>query len=321
VQRGYPTASESGADAAPGRSVAPAPLRATAVDADRTLDAVFSSIACAVLGAGRYSFSPDWRLAPGTSEHNRLLVAVRGAADVRVAGTWYRLAPGDVLLVPPHAVHEARNDPQSPLTAYVVDFEARLHGVLDVAAFCGLPVAMTPGPVRRTKIAASAESIVRHLTSLIPGYQLALHTHCVRLLDLLWKETLAQAVAAVPAGVPPGARGVDLVRFRPAFRLVEARYAEHLTLGQLADAVHLHPAYFSTLFKRVTGVSPLRFLVRYRVERARDLLLASDEPLGEIARRTGFYDAAHLIRVFRRVEGVAPGAYRRDRPERTAAGL
>ena len=157
---------------------------------------------------------------------------------------------------------------------------------------------------------------MRHLTSLIPGYQLALHTHCVRLLDLLWKETLAQAVPGAPAGAPAGARPVDLVRFRPAFRLVEARYAEHLSLDQLADAVHLHPAYFSTLFKRVTGLSPLRFLVRYRIERARDLLLASDEPLGEIARRTGFYDAAHLIHVFRRVEGVAPGSYRRDRPER-----
>jgi hypothetical protein len=50
----------------------------------------------------------------------------------------------------------------------------------------------------------------------------------------------------------------------------------------------------------------------------REMLLASDEPLGEIARRTGFYDAAHLIHVFRRVEGVAPGSYRRDRPERVA---
>ena len=295
--------------------------QAGGADPERPLDPVFSSIACAVLGAGRYSFSPDWRLPPGAIEHNRLLVALRGAADVRVAGVWYRLAPGDVVLIPPRTAHEARNDPQAPLTAYVVDFEARLHGVLDVAAFCGLPVAMTPGPLRRGKIAASAESIVRHLTSLIPGYQLALHTHCVRLLDLLWKETLARAVVAAPAGAAPGARALDLVRFRPAFRLVEARYAERLSLDQLADAVHLHPAYFSTLFKRVTGLSPLRFLVRYRVERARDLLLASDESLGEIARRTGFYDAAHLIRVFRRVEGVAPGSYRRERPERAAAGI
>ena len=57
--------------------------------------------------------------------------------------------------------------------------------------------------MRGPKIAASAGTIVRHLTALIPGYQLALHTHCVRLLDLLWKETLAQAARApASAGGP-----------------------------------------------------------------------------------------------------------------------
>jgi AraC-like DNA-binding protein len=206
----------------------------------------------------------------------------------------------------------------------VVDFEARLHGVLDVPAFCGLPVALTPGPIRGPKIAASAGTIVRHLTHLIPGYQLALHTHCVRLLDLLWKETLAQAAPAggqvpvpspsgVPGGSPGGSRALDVARFEPAFRLVAARYAQRLTLADLAGAVHLHPTYFATLFRRATGEPPLRYVTRYRLQRARDLLLASDYPLGEIARRTGFYDAPHLSRAFAASEGVPPGHYRRQR--------
>src|SRR5262245_48240126 len=77
------------------RPAGPAPAALTpGADAERPLDPVFSSIACAVLGAGRYTFSPDWRLPPHTVEHYRLLVAVRGAAEVRVGGIWYRLAPG-----------------------------------------------------------------------------------------------------------------------------------------------------------------------------------------------------------------------------------
>jgi AraC-like DNA-binding protein len=291
------------------------------------LDDVFASIACAVFGAGRYSFPPDWRLPPGSIDHYRLFIALRGAAGVAVGESWHRLSAGGVLLVPPHVPHQARNDPATPLTAYVVDFEARLHGVLDVPAFCGLPVALTPGPVRGPKIAASAGTIVRHLTALIPGYQLALHTHCVRLLDLLWKETLAQA-AQTPASAggsdlphftasAPGAvgssRALDVARFEPAFRLVAARYAQRLTLADLAGAVHLHPTYFATLFRHATGEPPLRYVTRYRLQRARDLLLASDYPLGEIARRTGFYDAPHLSRAFSAAEGVPPGQYRRHR--------
>ena len=87
--------------------------------------------------------------------------------------------------------------------------------------------------------------------------------------------------------------------------------------------MHLHPTYFATLFRRATGQSPLRFLVRYRIERARDLLLASDEPLGEIARRTGFYAT-------RPTPSCAfPAAWRAsppaviplDRPEPVATGI
>ena len=98
-----------------------------------------------------------------------------------------------------------------------------------------------------------------------------------------------------------------MARFEPAFRLVAARYAQRLTLADLAGAVHLHPTYFATLFRRATGEPPLRYVTRYRLQRARDLLLASDYPLGEIARRTGFYDAPHLSRAFSASEGVPPG--------------
>ncbi|HEX2514015.1 MAG TPA: helix-turn-helix transcriptional regulator [Chloroflexota bacterium] len=114
-------------------------------------------------------------------------------------------------------------------------------------------------------------------------------------------------------GASGSSRALDVARFEPAFRLVAARYAQRLTLADLADAVHLHPTYFATLFRRATGEPPLRYVTRYRLQRARDLLLASDYPLGEIARRTGFYDAPHLSRAFAAAEGVPPGQYRRRR--------
>ncbi len=273
------------------------------------IDQFFTSISCAVFAAGRYTFPPDWRLSIGSVPHYRLFVATSGRASFLVGGVNHALEPGGVILVPPHVIHQARHDPAAPLTTYVIDFEAKLHGILDVAEFCGIPVSLMPGDVRQPKIASSAESIVRHLTTLIPGYQLAIHTHCVRLLDLIWKETLTHPRHAGALG--PGVRPAYLLRFRPVFQLVEQRFGEALTLTDLAGAVHLHPAYFSACFKRAAGVGPHEYVSRYRLERARDLLVASDMPLHEVARRTGFYDAAHLIRVFRRFQGTSPGRYRR----------
>jgi AraC-like DNA-binding protein len=301
---------------------------------DQSLDALFSSISCTVLGAAQERLPRHARLSRGPEPHYRLYVCLEGAADLQVGGEPHRLAPGGVILVPPGATHQLSPTSVTPLGIYVVDFVARLHGIIDVPAFCGFHVGLMPGASRRPKLAASALAVVVHHTKRMPGYQLALHTHCIRLLDLLWKETLAaRAAAGRPASHATGAGGSadaptparlandvettgaapahDLLRFAPAFRLVEQRFAEHVTLADLAGTAHLHPAYFSARFKRVAGMPPLHYLARFRLERARDLLVATDYSLEEIAHLTGFCDAAHLIRVFRRHEGVSPGRYRR----------
>jgi transcriptional regulator GlxA family with amidase domain len=64
------------------------------------------------------------------------------------------------------------------------------------------------------------------------------------------------------------------------------------------------------LFRTVTGTSPMEYLRRVRVRRA-GVLLRSGLGLADVAARTGFCDAAHLARVFRRVTGESPGAWRR----------
>jgi AraC-like DNA-binding protein len=282
----------------------------------RSLESVFSTISCVVHRAARTSVPAGAPRVSACAAHYRLYVAEAGAADVLLRNVAHRLEAGSIVLVPPGVPHEVLPDAAQPLTTYVIDFDARLHGVIDVAVFCGLPVSLRPGEVRRPKIAISAHNVVHHLNGRIPGYQLAIHTHCVRLLDLIWKETLAQGAGDAPAAGAPGVTGApafEVSRLMPAIRLIESRYAERVALAELAGSVHLQPAYFSALFKRTTGHSPVDFLNRYRLARVRDLLLASDRPLEEVAALTGFYDASHLIRVFRRVEGTSPGRFRRAR--------
>jgi AraC-like DNA-binding protein len=276
-----------------------------------SVDPVFSTISCAVRRAELHEPGADWQTGGQRPDWYTFVICCSGAARFVVDGQPHELAPGSVLLLPPRVPCAARRVPRDtgePLSFYTVDFTAWLHGILDVAAFCRLPTALRPSAARWSKFIVSARTMVLHLAKRMPGYELAVHTHCVRLLDLLWKETLEQGASE---RTPARSRTFEATRLMPALREIEARAAGHVTLAQLAAAVHLHPAYFCTLFKRHAGVTPMQYVTEYRLQRARDLLLLTDRSVAEIASLTGFCDAPHLIRTFRRVEGISPGRYRR----------
>jgi AraC family transcriptional regulator len=84
-----------------------------------------------------------------------------------------------------------------------------------------------------------------------------------------------------------------------------------VSLKTLADLAQLSLAYFARAFKTSFGVSPYRWLLDARVRRAQQLLVDKGWPLAQIALESGFADQSHLTRMFRRVTGENPGAWRR----------
>ncbi|PZM08008.1 helix-turn-helix domain-containing protein [Rhizobium tubonense] len=92
---------------------------------------------------------------------------------------------------------------------------------------------------------------------------------------------------------------------------VAEQIAGQISLNDLAELVSLSTSYFSSAFKASFGVSPHNYVVAQRVEFAKKRMLFSDTPLCEIALDCGLADQAHLSRVFRRVTGMTPSAWRR----------
>ena len=78
---------------------------------------------------------------------------------------------------------------------------------------------------------------------------------------------------------------------------------------------NLSERHFSRLFKESTGVSPHQYVIRQRVEKARDLLASTDLPVGEVALVCGFAHQGHLARHFGRLVGVTPAPL----PQRVAS--
>ena len=84
-----------------------------------------------------------------------------------------------------------------------------------------------------------------------------------------------------------------------------------LQLAQLAAISGLSPSHFGRAFKGSTGLPPHRWHLNLRIERARAMLTDAGASLADVACATGFADQSHFTRVFSKIVGTSPGAWRR----------
>ena len=93
---------------------------------------------------------------------------------------------------------------------------------------------------------------------------------------------------------------------------IETNLATPIRNRELAALVDFSEFHFNVAFRNSLGTSPHEFLIRRRIERAQQLMLSTDMPLCDIACECGLADQAHLSRLFRKVVGETPAAWRRS---------
>lgn len=95
-----------------------------------------------------------------------------------------------------------------------------------------------------------------------------------------------------------------------AKQFIEEHYTEEISLGQVAAAVHTSLFYFCKIFKKHTGINFTEYVSRVRTEKAKGLLLNPNLRVSEIAYEIGFQSLTHFNRVFKKIVGESPTAYR-----------
>ena len=96
--------------------------------------------------------------------------------------------------------------------------------------------------------------------------------------------------------------------------LADARYAERVTVADMARAGGLSRAHFSREFKRAFGESPHQYLLTRRLERAAALLRTTDWPVADICFAVGAGSLGSFTTSFSRIFGHSPTAYRGSWP-------
>jgi AraC family transcriptional regulator len=94
--------------------------------------------------------------------------------------------------------------------------------------------------------------------------------------------------------------------------LIESRPDADLSVRELAAAVGYSRSHFLRAFHATTGVTPHRYVLSRRIERARRMLGETKMSIAQVARCCGFSSQPHLTLAFRKVCGLTPGEYRRE---------
>ncbi len=104
--------------------------------------------------------------------------------------------------------------------------------------------------------------------------------------------------------------GLNDQEFGSVREFLDKNLGASFTVDALAEIVHMSKFHFLRKFKQRTGLTPHRYLVWLRIERAKMLLSRPDLTLQEIAYSLGFSDQSHFTRTFKAATGVSPGRFR-----------
>jgi len=95
---------------------------------------------------------------------------------------------------------------------------------------------------------------------------------------------------------------------------MKTHYSHDISLDHLADLMHLHPNYISSLFKKETGDTFVNYLNGLRIQAAQKLLTEQRNlPVSVIGQRVGYENRHYFTKVFKKYTGMTPGAYRESR--------
>ena len=109
-----------------------------------------------------------------------------------------------------------------------------------------------------------------------------------------------------------GRKGLQITKegFTRVLEYIHANDSGNISLAAMAKIAEVTPHHFASLFTKATGLSPHQYVLRTRIERAKIHLRDEMLSVAQVSRLTGFRTQEHFTKVFRRIVGVTPSAFR-----------
>jgi AraC family transcriptional regulator, transcriptional activator for feuABC-ybbA operon len=284
-------------------------------------DSIFIPYVSFVINRPRFT---RWKVQERTIEDHELVLIADGHGVLRVGGEALPCAKGTLLYLHYDQWHSLEADPGSTINFYSVHFSFLLaRHSHESWTYCEdinyylknekrtgqnwsfnrnpglLPFDSTMSVENYAKVEDLYIQLNRAYHEKEAGYPLKLSILCQELIYEVCRQSLL-----------PADRKINMMRLEQTVEYIDRHYAQRIRLKDLCACAHLSESNLIKLFKQNLGKTPVEYINRVRVNKAKELLLYTSRCIKEIAYRTGFADEFYFSRVFKKMEGKSPRNYR-----------
>lgn len=253
---------------------------------------------------GRSVTKPGHRYGPAVRSFYLIHYILDGEGEFSVNGASYRLRQGQGFLIEPDYLTTYTSDQKRPWTYVWLGFSGRR--AKSILNSIGLN---QDSPVFTCEPEQHLEQFV--LDMLNHNYGIASDLYRREAMLMLFFSTLAQSKRSTMADHSENAYVAQVIRY------IQDRYHEPLRVEDMARYVGLNRSYLSTLFKKYTGLSPIKYLQTFRMTRAAHLLSLTKLPITAIAYSCGYQETESFHKIFKQHTGLSPKQYRIQEQNKT----
>ncbi|MDI4645210.1 helix-turn-helix domain-containing protein [Cohnella hashimotonis] len=231
--------------------------------------------------------------------------------------TFYDMYAGSLFLIPGNTIHRAFPDAEDPVTSTALFFNPSLVQVRPLGEpFSYLQCFDWSKQNRMYRLLCSPaltagfEQVLLEIDEELRTSKMGAR-HAVSLLLQRILLSVDRELGTEGRGQTTQAPAIGPRWMRDALLFIDAHYADDIGLSELSKRASVSPAHFSRLFKQMTGMNVTGFIAAKRIVKAKEMLLATDHGVARIAAECGFESLPHFHRLFKRIAGGTPAAYRR----------
>ncbi len=254
-------------------------------------------------------------------DFTELAYILSGKGKYLVEGEEFDVDAGDLVICNPGVKHtHIISNPKEPTIEFIsgfTDFHFKNMTPNSIELPDGSHVLHTSAELKQ-EISKHCFAMIAEKESSQLGRYFMFKTHLMQMLLLIMRE-----IADVEKTEQKGYNFETYNKNYAVNRIVtylNENYENKISLEQIAHNMYLSPVYISKIFKEETGESPINYLIKIRLEKAKDILLNEEGgSIKNIANQVGYDDVYHFSKLFKKYYGISPLYYKKKALKKNAA--